>query len=470
MSQSQPMPDDSGFVKAVSKWLASLPNQDAPIGATVEFKVKASDEVTFVRHSEMLAAATRQQAGLDWYSYDKHRPDALPPEDSPPHQPMYGIIERWRSVREFEKNQWGSPHLTAFQSKVFDWIEAPPVLKFFHGSIVRAEVFSTGPYKRDRFQPNGDGTVTDRETELIWLEDANAFGELPWAQALRETDNLSHGLHGLSDKSQVGDWRLPNVNELQSLLDLTNKSGPAISAGNPFKKLAAANYWSSSSVAAFPALGWYVAMAVGPPVFDLKINSMRVWPVRGRSARVRQTGQDKCWDTRGHVIPCEGSGQDAEKARLGAGLPLATPRFQENMTAGVRPVPDGTVTDRVTGLTWLKDADTFGTLNWWDANDKCKQLSAGEKGLNDGSEPEDWRLPDINELRSLEDYGEARPAMPLGHPFVNVRESLVWSSTELASAPTLARFLYVGIGSSVWDHKSVLMGVWPVKGTRKQPC
>ena len=75
------------------------------------------------------------------------------------------------------------------------------------------------------------------------------------------------------DGSEAGHWRLPNVNELQSLMDLDNTAGPALPAGHPFTNLQAANYWSSTSVAAFPALGWYVAMAVGPPVFDLKVNS-----------------------------------------------------------------------------------------------------------------------------------------------------------------------------------------------------
>ena len=58
------------------------------------------------------------------------------------------------------------------------------------------------------------------------------------------------------------------------------------------------------------------------------------------------------------------------------------------------------------------------------------------------------------------------PALPSGHPFTNVRQSLCWSSTTVPSAPTLARFLFVGIGSCVWDHKGVLMGVWPVRGGR----
>jgi quinol monooxygenase YgiN len=459
-------PTIDDLIKAIAEWLAQLPDQEAPIGATVEFPVNPTEESAFVRNAEVLTAATREQSGLDWFSYDKYRPDA--PGGAPGmFQPTYVIIERWRTVREFRKNQWGSPHLTAFQHALGPWMAGAPQVKFIHSSVVRAEVLPTGGFGSQRFRNNHDGTISDTETGLVWLEDANALGkEVSWGEALQIAGQICSGQYGLQDGSRGGDWRVPNVNELESLLDRSNKSGPAITPG-VFKNLSVANYWTSTSVSAFPVLAWYMAMAVGPPVFDLKINTMRIWPVRGRSTRVTQTGLISCWDMMGSPIPCTGSGQDADKARA-SGLPLATPRFQVNVTSGTNAAPDGTVTDRTTGLTWLRNGEVFGTLNWQDAKNACKSLCHGQNGLSDGSRPGDWRLPDINELRSLEDYGEARPAIAKDHPFFNVRESLVWSSTEVASAPTLARFLYVGIGSCVWDHKSVLMGVWPVKGTAAQ--
>ena len=61
----------------------------------------------------------------------------------------------------------------------------------------------------------------------------------------------------------------------------------------------------------------------------------------------------------------------------------------------------------------------------------------------------------------LDDQGNP---LPEGHPFENVRPSLYWSSTTVPSEPNQARFVFIGIGPSVWDHKSVLLGVWPVRG------
>lgn len=319
-----------------------------------------------------------------------------------------------------------------------------------------AETGAGLPVPRPRFQDNGDGTVSDRLTGLVWLADANAFGQVTWMDALATAGALGHGDRGLSDGSQPGEWRLPNINELQSLLELDNGSGSALPPDSPWADLPPANYWSSTSVHAFPALAWYQAMAVGPPVFDLKFNGMRMWPVRGESRVVPVTGQKLCHDPMGNTIPCGGTGQDGEYQ---AGVRWQTPRFLDH--------GDGTVTDRATGLVWLKDGNAFGTLSWQQALDACNALESGQHGLSDGSKAGDWSLPNVNELRSLEDYGQARPALTAGHPFVNVRESLCWSSTTVASAPNLARFLFVGIGSCVWDHKSVVMGVWPVKRPKK---
>ncbi len=69
-----------------------------------------------------------------------------------------------------------------------------------------------------RFTDNEDGTVTDNLTGLLWLKDANCFGGRSWANALSDANGLADGGCGLSDGSLAGDWRLPNVKELQSLI------------------------------------------------------------------------------------------------------------------------------------------------------------------------------------------------------------------------------------------------------------
>jgi hypothetical protein len=90
-----------------------------------------------------------------------------------------------------------------------------------------ADLLMGEPLPVPRFTINGDGTVTDNLTGLIWLRYTSCSGPRNWAQALSWSNGLYDGCPdcggadndcGLSDGSQLGDWRLPNSKELQSLL------------------------------------------------------------------------------------------------------------------------------------------------------------------------------------------------------------------------------------------------------------
>jgi hypothetical protein len=102
-----------------------------------------------------------------------------------------------------------------------------------------------------RFTDNSDGTVSDNLTGLRWLKDANCPDISPnaWHDALAAVGNLADGACGLSDGSSAGDWRLPNRNELLSLLDMEQFS-PALPSAHPFANLQASYYWSSTTSAA----------------------------------------------------------------------------------------------------------------------------------------------------------------------------------------------------------------------------
>src|SRR5436305_1478991 len=346
---------------SVSKMLDDL-DPKSPISATVVFKVKKSAEKSFNKNATALAEATLKLPGVNVFQYKQHQPYQGEPGENP-EAVEYLIYEDWETVEQFRR-QWDSDHLKKFQGSVFDLLVEPPDLTFYKGwrgggNVARlpktgqtrcwdskgqlidcegtgqdadyqAGVQSPSP----RFTDNNDGTVTDNLTGLVWLKNANLFGEVMRDEAIEHAHNLAGGGCGLSDGSKAGDWRLPNVNELESLLNLDNSSGPAIPADHPFVNLQPANYWSSTSVAAFPALGWYVAMAIGPPVFDLKFNLMRMWPVRGENPLIARTGQDQCYGPFGQPIDCKGTGQDGETR---TGVPWPEPRFTDN--------GDGTVTD-----------------------------------------------------------------------------------------------------------------------------
>jgi len=64
--------------------------------------------------------------------------------------------------------------------------------------------------------------------------------------AVTEVTQLADGACGLSDGSTAGKWRLPNLNELESLIDVS-ASDPALSIGNPFINVSNGVYWTSTS-------------------------------------------------------------------------------------------------------------------------------------------------------------------------------------------------------------------------------
>lgn len=131
-----------------------------------------------------------------------------------------------------------------------------------------------------RFTDNGDGTVTDNLTGLIWLKNANRFGARAWIQALGDCNNLADDGENLTDGSVAGDWRLPNVKELQSLIDFGRYS-PALPPGHPFSDGLSNYYWSSTSAAYSTGNAWQVGMNLGGVYQTGKGTSCFVWPVRG---------------------------------------------------------------------------------------------------------------------------------------------------------------------------------------------
>ena len=95
------------------------------------------------------------------------------------------------------------------------------------------------------YTDNGDGTVTDNCTGLTWQQ-ATAAGTYSWAQALRYCEDLELG--------GETDWRLPNVRELQSIVDY-GRYNPAI---DPVFSAESSWCWSSSSHVGHVDFAWFV--------------------------------------------------------------------------------------------------------------------------------------------------------------------------------------------------------------------
>jgi hypothetical protein len=261
----------------------------------------------------------------------------------------------------------------------------------------------------DRFQVM-DHVVEDRLTSVIWSRDANpAQFPLTWREAQQFVAEMrARRAHG------YGNWRLPARRLLFSLISHQNLN-PALPEGHPFENIFTGYYWAAETCRRLTDQAWYVHLGGGRIHRGMKHGSYMVWPVAADH-----------------------------------GQPDAADRFAAD---------DCCVYDSRTGRTWSRDADRpGGRLSWQDALSAVQSLNA-EKPVGE----RDWRLPNIRELESLVDLESHSPALPAGHPFVNVRDAY-WSSTTSVYEPRYAWTVYsqdgiVGVGFKPQAD----FYVWPVR-------
>jgi hypothetical protein len=139
-----------------------------------------------------------------------------------------------------------------------------------------------------KYVDNGDGTVTDLSAGLMWQQQGP--GQMPWEDVLVE-DVLVDGALGYCEGLELGgysDWRLPNMNELQSMLDYS-KNNPTIDA-DAFPDETWEWYWSSTTrvTPSGPSGAWKVDFEDGFSNSDDKAdpNSNYVRAVRGGQNRL----------------------------------------------------------------------------------------------------------------------------------------------------------------------------------------
>jgi hypothetical protein len=345
-----------------------------------------------------------------------------------------------------------------------------------------------------RFTDNADGTITDNLTGLMWLKDADCAytysyntdfnlyidGHFIWQAAL----DLVAGINTGTFPNCAGghnDWRLPNVNELESLVNGGPSNLPSWLNSQGFSNTQSEGYWSSTtaiiqSFPSYPPAVSYVYMYGGGIGGYGVTYGFYAWPVRGGQAdvpaAVPKTGQTACYDNGasigGSIISCATSSAQGQDGALQEGVAWPDPRFSDNS--------DGTITDNLTGLMWLKDANCItnyasydndgtagdGAVTWQHALEFVAGINSGTYS-NCARGYTDWRLPNRIELRSLADYSKNNPALPTGHPFANVQSYYYWTSSTYAFNTSWAWYVYMPAGSGLYNDKANSYYVWPVR-------
>ena len=341
------------------------------------------------------------------------------------------------------------------------------------------------PWPDPRFSYHGDNQVHDSLTGLVWEIEANRLGNfdnttdhdcLPdsnppagchyikadnttvsgdgmvfWWTAFDYVDSLNTRHYG-----GRSDWRLPNINELESLVNYQNgNSNLALPNGNPFLGFQPGNYWSSTTYANDPHYAWHVDFSTGYTDYYVKGNVHNyVIAVAGDCSG----GSAICLPKTGQTI----SYYPGDDGDIQAGVASPVPRFIDN---------GNTTTDNLTGLVWAKNANLLGSLDadndtdgifsdgmvtWQHALDYIKKLNR-EKYLGYS----DWRLPSSRELHSFADYADT-----LVLPFTNLKSGDIdyyWSSTTDANN-TASQWLVTSSGGYVKPYYGGFNYVHPVRG------
>lgn len=280
------------------------------------------------------------------------------------------------------------------------------------------------------YTDNGDGTVTDNNTGLMWQKcsvgqnnDSTCSGTAltySWYEAsgmYDATDNLtSQDVCGELTTGGYSDWRLPTKKELMSIVDYSIPwPGPTINTAY-FPNALWPSYWSSTTKAGLLDSAYDVGLWDGSVLYQGKVDSSRVRCVRNGE--------------------------------------LDFGNFVDNY--------DGTVTDTSTGLMWQQGEP--GSMTWSNALNYCEDLE-----LPSGSGQADWRLPNVKELESITDDTRYIPAIDTSF-FLNARLDGYWSSSTYAYYSDWAWWVSFYNGHIGMYHKSSTYSVRCVRGSIDYYC
>ncbi len=253
------------------------------------------------------------------------------------------------------------------------------------------------------YQDNGDGTISDLNTGLMWQQSPDLVNQSTYSEAIAGA--------GTFDLAGHDNWRLPTIKELYSLTDFRGSSfslTPYLDT-NYFdfrfgdeslgERVIDGQYWSATE---------YVGTVFGgdAAVFGVNFADGRI---KGYPKQ-HPTGEELTQFVR-YVRGNTDYGQN---------------NYVDN--------GDGTITDTATGLMWMK-ADSGTAMNWEEALGYIENLDTAGHG--------DWRLPDAKELQSIVDYTRAPDAADVLmqsaaiDPIFEITdtESYFWTGTTLLEGP-----------------------------------
>lgn len=224
---------------------------------------------------------------------------------------------------------------------------------------------------------NGDGTVTDLVTGLMWSKSVNKI-KVSLSQA-----------HKMAERLELGgytDWRVPNIKELYSLIHFSGNTGnPGRQGGSNAIPYINTDYFDfrfgdTSAGERYIDAQWLSSTQYVTTTMN---GAQTLFGVNFADGRIKGYGYSRS----------NGHGRDKKFfVRFVRGNVYGHNEFIDNR--------DGTITDNTTGLMWMK-TDSKQGMNWQEALAYAESMKLA--GYTD------WRLPNAKELQYIVDY-ERSPA------------------------------------------------------------
>ncbi|MGB9715575.1 MAG: DUF1566 domain-containing protein [Thermodesulfovibrionales bacterium] len=306
-----------------------------------------------------------------------------------------------------------------------------------------------------RFIDNGDGTITDNLTGLMWLKDGGCLKKKKWSNSLDTIayfNNNPEYYNCMEYTANYSDWRLPDVKELESLINYGVPNSAEWLNSQGFMNMNSFYYWSSTTHQANYRYAWIVKMSNGRKIRYLKsYGYYNILAVRNGDTEgfyeIAKTGQ----------VVSYAVGDDGY---IQSGIDWPEPRFIDN--------GDGTITDNLTGLMWLKDGGCLKKKKWSNSLDTIAYFNNNPEYYNCmeyTANYSDWRLPDVKELESLINYGVPNSAEWLNSQgFMNMNSFYYWSSTTHQANYRYAWIVKMSNGRREYDLKFNRYYILPVRG------
>jgi len=295
------------------------------------------------------------------------------------------------------------------------------------------------------YTDNGDGTITDNVTGLMWEQDME--DKITYDEAFNKAETSTLGNHE--------DWRVPTIKEIYSLILFTGQ----VAGEHAITKFIDTNYFiqplgnTAIGEREIDAQTWSSTQYVGLTMAD----DITVFGVNFIDGRIK--GYPK-------YNPMSGEENTMYFRMVRGNTSYGINNFTDN--------GDETISDNATGLMW-QQSDDGNTLDWENALSYAENLTLGGHS--------DWRLPNAKELQSIVDYTRCpditnSPAInpifgatSFNDPDENPGQyGYYWTGTShLDGANPYSSAVYIAFGEAQGQMNGILMDVHGAGAQRSDP-